>query len=268
MTARRVHAVLAAGVQSPHLIDRWQADAGMLQAHGIEPASIDLAALWKFSGFTTKVRHNGVRNLLPMSFRLMGAAGFEIDFFAAYASFNAVNGRTYSGPLDERCRKLVDFMQQWLDMSVKDHVLLWDVIRHELALVTLAEDEVSAPPDASATAGVARIAGRLILHEMQSDPNATVSVLAAKNPALEHLGLSARYCGYWRPEHSADVHVVELDAFGYSALANVDGVRSTAQLSELLGLGPQPAPDFLRAIGQFADAGIIRIAPVLDGPRT
>lgn len=266
MTARRVHAVLAAGVRSPHLIDRWRADPEALQAYGIEPASIDLPALWKFSGFTTKVRHNGVRNLLPMSFRLMSAAGLEIDFFASYASFNAAHGHTYSGPLDERCRKLVDFMQHWLDSSVHDHVLLWDLARHELALATLAE--IPAPePAGPASAGVPRVAGRLVLHEMQSDPDATVAALASKKPVLEHLGLSTRYCGYWRPERSADVHVVELDAFGYYALSNADGVRSTAELSELLGCGPQPTPDFLRALGQLADVGIIRIEPALGGPR-
>jgi hypothetical protein len=261
MTARGVHAVLAAGVQRPDLIDGWQSDPRALRAHGIEPTSMDLPALRKFSGFTTKVRHNGVRNLLPMSFRLMNAAGVEIDFFAAYASFCAANGQTYTGTLDERCRKLVAFMERWLDPSRKEHALLWDLVRHELALVMLAESPAaSTSQPAPADSGVPRIAGDLFAYEMRSDPSATAAALAQKTPDLDRVELATRYWGYWRPEHAADVHVVELDAFGYYALSNINGVRSAAELSALLGLGPQPPPSFLRALGQFAEAGIIRFA--------
>ena len=216
------------------------------------------------------MRHNGVRNVLPMTFRLMGAAGVEIDFFAAYASFCAANGQTYTGTLDERCRKLVAFMERWLDVSVKDHALLWDLIRHEFALVMLAElpaasdapatDAARAPQPAPADSSVPRIAGDLLLYEMQSDPSATVSALSQKTPDLGDVKLATRYWGYWRPEQSSDVHVVELDAFGYYALSNADGVRSAAQLSELLGFGPQPPPSFMRSLDQFAQVGIIRFA--------
>jgi hypothetical protein len=271
MTARGVHAVLAAGVARPNLIDGWQSDPHALKAQGIEPAAMDLPALRKFSGFTTKVRHNGVRHVLPMTLRLMGAAGLEIDLFAAYASFCAANGQTYTGSVAERCRKLSDFMERWLDLSLKDHALLWDLIRHELAPVTLAElpaaSDTAAPraasssqPAAPADSSVPRIAGNLLLYEMQSDPSATAAAMSQKTPDLGGVELATRYWGYWRPEQSADVHVVELDAFGYYALSNADGVRSASALSELLGLGPQPSPNFLRSLSQFADVGIIRFA--------
>lgn len=269
MTARGVHAVLAAGIQRPDLIDGWQSDPQALHAHGIEPAAIDLPALRKFSGYTTKVRHNGVRNVLPMTLRLMGAAALEIDLFTAYASFCAANGQTYTGTVDERCRKLIAFMERWLDLSRKDHALLWDLIRHEFAPVTLAalpaafdtpapSAASSSPPAARADSTVPRIAGNLLLYEMQSDPRATAAAMLEKTPDLDGVELATRYWGYWRPEESADVHVVELDAFGYYALSNADGVRSVSELSELLGLGPQPSPNFLRSLGQFADVGIIR----------
>jgi hypothetical protein len=267
MTARRVHAVLAAGVQSPNLIDRWRTDPRALGAHGLEPSSFDLAALWKFSGFTTKVRHNGVRNLLPMSFRLMAVAGVEIDFFASYASFCAANGTTYTGTLDERCDKLVAYAQRWLDPSRNEHALLWDLIRHERALATLAEPPAAAGDSAPPRAGVPRVNGRLLLHEMRSDPSATAAALAQRDPVLDNAGEEPRYYGYWRPDGAGDVQIVELDAFGYYALANADGVRSAGELSAALGLGAQPAPTFLRCLRQLADAGIIRFEPLPEATR-
>jgi hypothetical protein len=271
MTARRVHAVLAAGVRNPDRIDAWRSDPVFLRAHGIEPAAIDLSALSKFTGFTTKVRHNGVRNLLPMSFRMMGVAGLEIDLFAAYASFCAARGYAYTGTTGERSRELVAFIERWLDFSRKDHVLLWDVIRHERALAVLAEPAAPAEPPAQADpapdapsspprvrgASVPRVCGRLVLEELQSDPRALVQALSQKSPAWDDVAPATRYYGYWRPERSSEGRIAELDAFGYYALSNVDGVRSAAELSRLLGAGA-PTPNFLRSLTRLADEGLIR----------
>ncbi len=263
MSARRVHAVLAAGVQSPNLIDTWRTDPRALDAHGIEPSSFDLAALWKFSGFTTKVRHNGVRNLLPMSFRLMAVAGLEIDFFASYASFCAANGTTYTGTIDERCDKLVAYAERWLDPNRNEHALLWDLIRHERALAPLAEPDAPREPASAmpARAGVPCVSGRLALYEMRSDPSATAAALAQRNPTLDDVRSEPCYYGYWRQEGAVDMHIIELDAFGYYSLSNVDGVRSAGELSDLVGLGPRPTPSFLRCLGQLADVGVIQFEP-------
>ena len=86
MNARRVHAVLAAGVEDPMLIAGWRTEPARLVRLGIEPESLDLNALWKLAGLTIKVRHNGVRQQLPGTFRLMAAAGLEISLFADYAA--------------------------------------------------------------------------------------------------------------------------------------------------------------------------------------
>ena len=61
MKANKVHAVIAAGLQSPALITRWREDPNQLRKCDIEPESFDLDALQKFAGLTTKVRHNGLR---------------------------------------------------------------------------------------------------------------------------------------------------------------------------------------------------------------
>src|SRR5258708_23978482 len=93
MNARNVQAVLAAGVQHPNLLSQWQTDPAFLRSKGIDPATIDLTALRKFAGLSIKVKHNGLRFDLPLTFRLMGLAGLDIGVFSAYATYCAENGR-------------------------------------------------------------------------------------------------------------------------------------------------------------------------------
>src|SRR5438034_121928 len=132
MTARRVHSVLAAVVEDPRLIGRWLSEPNLFSRYGLAEGSIDLQALMSFAGLTVKVRHNGLRQDLPLTFRLLNVSGLEIDVFAAYACFRA--GRGYARTTAERTHDLVAFLEVWLDNSKRDHAMLWDVVRHEHAL--------------------------------------------------------------------------------------------------------------------------------------
>ena len=135
MNARQVHAVLAAGVDNPVLISTWQTEPTRLLRLGVEPGTLDLDALWKFVGLTIKVRHNGVRQQLPGTFRLMAVAGLEIGLFADYAAFRVSSGQGYAATTTQRTHDLVQFMTQWLNPSVRIHSLLGDIVRHEQALL-------------------------------------------------------------------------------------------------------------------------------------
>ena len=137
MTARQVHAVLAAGVDDPALLAGWEQDPERLRAHGIE--TIDLDAIRKFAGLTAKVRHNLLRDDLPLTFRLLNVAGLEIEVFAAYAAVR----RKFAATTAERIRDLVAFLDGWVDRERREHVLLWDLIRHEAAIGAV---RASGPP--------------------------------------------------------------------------------------------------------------------------
>lgn len=253
MTARQVHAMIAAGVENPLLVARWA-------AQGVD---LDLDALAKFAGLTVKVRHNGLRQDLPLTFRLLNVAGIEIEVFAAYAAFRAEHGGRYAATTAERTRDLIAFLGDWLDRERPDHVLLWDLIRHEDAIARLTNGEDGTPPDQPARTpalrrtSVPRIRGRLVLHDMQSDPAAIAAVLREKVPPLDRVPFAPRHAGYWRPESAREIRILELDEFGFHALSLVDGTRSVADLSEAL-IGTRRTPRaFLQLLAQLAGLGIL-----------
>ena len=268
MTARQVHAILAAGVENPELIARWRRDPRPLLDHGVEPGSIDLAALWMFAGLTVKVRHNGIREDFPLTFRLMNVAGLDIEVFASYAAFRASAGEQYATTTEARARDLIIFLEHWLDLDRTDHPLLWDLIRHEQALARLSKSALMHRGPAAADAGtpsqgkptgksVPKICGEIVLHEMQCDPRAVGLTLRESVPLLNRIPLATRYFCYWRADGAQKIQILELDAFGYYALSFVDGTRSTADLSRELGGNCRPTRGFLRSLGELAAVGIL-----------
>jgi hypothetical protein len=220
MKARRVHAVIAAGLENPQLLERWQREPGLLRNCGVTLDSLDLDALWKFAGLTAKVRHNGLRTDLPLTFRLLNVAGLEIEVFASYASFCASEGRRYAATSEERAQDLSAFLGRWLDFDRREHVLLWDVLRYELALTQLsspatvvpalpvAESSVQPAPRASS---VPRICGHAILHEMRCDPRHVAALLKEKSQRLDEVPLGTFLFCYWRRDAAAEIHILQLD---------------------------------------------------------
>jgi hypothetical protein len=260
MSARQVHAVIAAGVDNPLLVARWEREPERLAAQGIDGGGVDLEALAKFAGLTVKVRHNNLRDDLPLTFRLLNVAGLEIEVFAAYAVFRAERGGRYAPTTAERTRDLIAFLGEWHDPNRREHVLLWDLIRHEDAIARLTKQAPAArtaPAQRFTTATVPRIRGTVLLHEMQCDPRAVGAVLRTSRPALEEVPFGARNVAYWRAEEGQELHILELDDFGYCALELVDGTRTAADLSAALTGKGRVSRTFLQLLGQLGQAGIL-----------
>ena len=250
MSARQVHAAIAAGLGDPARIARWSGDRRELAAHGIDAQSIDLAALRKFAGLAVKVRHNQLRDLLPLTFRLLHVAGLEIELFAAYAEHRAASG--YAATTDERARDLIAFLDTWLDRDALAHALLWDVIRHEQALLQLAQTTPAKPANVRAP----RILGAAVLYEMQSDPREVAAILRQSRPALDLIDRAPRFFLYQRTDA---LRMIELDEFGFYALTFADGRRSGAAISRALGLG-EPTRAFRARLRELDQAGILRLS--------
>jgi hypothetical protein len=239
-----------------------------LLAAGIEPSAIDLTALWKFAGLTLKVRHNGLRNNFPKTFRLMSLTGVEITLFASYATFCSSTGRSLAPTSEGRALDFVAFLKQTLDFDTRNHILLWDLIRYEQALALLAKPVSSRPcrfttehsgPIRTSLSGstVPKIRGATILHEMQCDPVVVGRLLFQNPPRLDQIPLQVHHYCYWRPDLSGGIQILELDEFGYYALCFVDGTRSTAELSVRLGGKRRPTAGFLRSLSQLAAIGVL-----------
>jgi len=268
MSASQVHAVIAAGLEDPTLLERWRREPDLLRKCGVDPASFDLDAIWKFAGLSTKVRHNGLRADLPLTFRLLNVAGLEIDVFASYAAHCAAEGKVYAATSDARSQDLLLFLEQWLDFDKHEHALLWDLMRHELALsrlgtVSRRTDFPVCPGQAGMpvlrAASVPRLCGDIVLHEMRSDPRITGALLQQKNPNLNEVVLGEFYFCYWRGA-AEELFILEFDELGFYLLAmvnGVDGARSAADLAHLISGRRRPSPALLGALSQLAAIGII-----------
>ena len=260
MTARQVHAVIAAGMDDPSLLARWLDEPERLRKQGVDPGAFDLAALRKFAGMTVKVRHNGLRHDLPLTFRLLNVTGQEIEVFSAYAAHRAADGAGYAPTTEERTRDLMAFLDAWLDRARPEHVLLWDLIRHEHALAQVrraSPAQHTAKSVAASAAAVPHVCGAIVLCEMQCDPRAVAAALHESRPPLGDIAFGTRYVCYWNPGSDAGIRIIQLDAFGYCALSLVDGVRSVADLSEAMGGKRRPSRAFLQLLGQLGEAGIL-----------
>lgn len=271
MTARQVHSVLAAGLENPALISRWHHDPRLLLAQGAELKDLDLDSLRKFAGLAAKIRHNGIREKLPLTFRLMSVARLEIEVFAAYAEDCAQNGVRVAAAIDDKMDGLVAFLGKCLRLDDLHQRLLWDLARHEQALATLSRMRPSPPPARTVngsggdgaridTATRVRIGGTTILHEMKCDPDAVRDRLYQGTPRLDDLEIGTRLFCYWRPDGDDAIQVLQLDEFGYYLLGSIDGDRSVADLSAALGCGRRPTRAFLRALRQLASGGLLRLA--------
>lgn len=263
-----VHAIVAAGIENPALIARWRAEPDLLRGHGIEPSQIDLDALWKFAGMTVKVLHNALRDELPATFRMMNIAGLEVEVFAAYASDCAARRARFAPTTEGRALDLIAFLDGWLDREVAAHALLWDLIRHERALVQLGRSApaVGSSPDLRglgepraqpAADVVARVRGEVVLHEMTSDPQAVAAALQTGALEVAAVPRAKSYAGYWRTDASSEVNILQLDELGFFTLALVDGKRTAAELYRGLGGGRRPPPSFLRLLGELQTLGIV-----------
>jgi len=267
--ARRLHTVLAAGVDNPALITRWRAEPELLRGHGVEPSQVDLDALWRFAGLTVKVRHNALRDELPASFRLMNLAGLEIELFASYAGERATQGARLAPTTEGRLLDLLVFLEGWLDRDRTAHALLWDLIRHERALARLARARLAVgsspdlrrgePPTSPAPDVVPRIRGEIMLHEMTSDPQLVARALQSAAPDLSAIPRAVSRACYWRTDAGPEVSILQLDELAFGALALVDGKRTGAEIYRALGGGRRPPPSFLRILGELQTIGIVTL---------
>jgi hypothetical protein len=275
MNARLVHSILAAGVQSPNLIVEWQENPQFLLDQGIEPRAMDLTAMWKFAGLAVKVRHNGMRRDFPCTFRLMSVTGLEVEVFATYATYCATRGLRFGATAEQRAVDLISFLGQWLDLEATDQALLWDMIRHEQAIAELtrlasASSLPTTPDDPSLQraellpSSVPRVRGEMILHELQSDPRLLKTMLFRSPSQLGETALQTHYFSYWLRAPSADVMILDLDAFAFYTLSLVDGSRSVSELGSALGATGPLAATFANLLMRLTEVGILDFSPASE----
>ena len=247
MIASRVHAIMAAGLENPELLARWKQEPESLGAYGVDPSAFDLDAIWKFAGLSAKVKHNGLRFDLPLTFRFLSVCRLEIEVFGAYAAHKAKARTRYALTVEGRIVELVDFLRDWLDFDKREHELLWDVIRHETALAQLRK---RTPVVKKSRAP--HVVGEIMLYEMTCDPRVVGELLREKSFDPDRVQRCVVHLCYWNPGDPQDIRILELDELGYHLLSLVDGKRSLADFKRI-------SKKLMSALNELGSVGVISL---------
>ena len=133
--ARHVHAVLAAAVDNPLLLERLRRQTANRRKDGA--AAFDLERIRLFAGLAVKVRQNDVRLSLPLTFKLLDKLKISVVLFAAYGKQAAALRQAKRKTLADKMELISRFMEDWLDAGDPQHALVRDILHHERALLAL-----------------------------------------------------------------------------------------------------------------------------------
>jgi hypothetical protein len=255
ISARRVQATIATCLAEP---DRAEAVAAALG----DP--LDLEAVRYLAGLAEKVRHNGVRADLELTFRLLRLTGLEMELFRDYAPGSARRrARGLTAPAD-RLAGLVEFADSWAGTD-PDRSLIRDLARYEQIL---ADFRIPAPTpgvDAGGELGPETVLvrlGRMAVLVAGCDPAQVAEVLRAREPELAAVVRRPRVLLYHQAA-DAGVRAIEVSSGVPGLLAAVDGVATVRELALRL-LGDEAATGMLAAgYAQLRELGLVGIG---DGP--
>ena len=252
MTPAHAHAVLAAGLDDPRLIERWREGPALLDELELDRGELDVETLTGLVGLTTMVKHNQLRPYLPLTYRVMREMAVDIDLFAAYA-LAVGNRRSRHAPSPaRRATDLIAFVGRWIDPTDVRHVALWDTTRHELALASLGPWHRRRARRRTPRGPLA-IRGTVILHEFETDPGSVAAALRAGD--LSSIAVAPRWVGYWR-DVSGQIALVELDPLSFEVLSLIAADRSPGELVELLET-PAAGAAVAAVTQRFVAAGVV-----------
>jgi hypothetical protein len=265
-SARQVHAVLAAVLSQPTLLDLWRSSPSTQCLQCGAAADFDVSKIWRFSGLATKVRHNDLRPSLPLTFALLDSAGLSIEFFASYALRAADLRKQGRISKPARIASLAEFLYMWLDHTHAIHSILWDLVRHESSIAdlrTLATARTAIAPNGSKTAfsvksALVRSAGA-VRHEMGRNPASIIKTLK-EGGDLASLPPEPGVFAYCLAPDGIRTSVMVIDELAAFLMDASDGVRSVLDMAEWLqdsGV-PLEVGDLLVPIADLIGRGLLQ----------
>ena len=266
-SARHVHAVLAAAMDNPSLLEQWRL-GNSTNLGGSDNLALDLEKVWLFAGLATKVRQNDVRLNLPLTFKLLDRLGISIEVFAGYARKAAALRKANQRARAEKIVSLSEFLEDWLDRANLNHALVRDIIKHERALVDLNESVSSV----DLSTGVPNIKNLsrlvplrcepLIHHEMSCNPLQLEEMIRSDNYDSAALSRGHFFFAYRWNSRAGCISVAEIDELDFILIELTDGFRSLTQIAALLrqaGVALKTA-DLRATIGELVENGLLKIS--------
>jgi len=240
--ARHVHAVLAAAVSNPALLEHLRQRAGRGED---DTATFDLERIRLFAGLAVKVRQNDVRLSLPLTFKLLDRLKISIPLFAAYSKPAAALRQANKNMRSDKIESISCFLEGWLHVNDPAQALVRDILHHERALLVLngnratflAEDRDRHTARAAAAVrpeSIPRPAPGLTFHEMSCDPLALERMIRSPTGDLSTLRRGPFYYAYCWDKGQSSISTKEIDELGHVLINLASGRRSVARLVEIL----------------------------------
>ena len=261
---RHVHAALAAAVADPGVLER-------LHRTGEAGSAFDFERIRLFAGLALKVRHNDIRMLLPLTFKLLDRLKISVPLFAAYGKFAAalrLAGRTARS---DKLEVISGFIEDWLRDDDPMHALVCDALRHERALLALendradalavADDDAAQATLAVTPAAVPRPAAGLVRTEMSCNPLELADAVSSPKGDLAALRRGQFQFVYRWDALKGCAIAIAIDELGSLLLDLADGRTSFADLADMLrraGLALTSA-QLCQAGQQLLDHGLLAV---------
>jgi hypothetical protein len=267
LSAREVHAILAAGLADPRRLDCWRRLRRTF-INDATDAEFDVARIWLFSGLATKVRHNDLRSALPATFRILDSAQLSNELFAYYAPKAAELRNEGRNSKTVRIASLIEFLDCWLDREKPCHSVIWDIVRHESAIYHLRTGAAGQPASSdareareiSARSVPLRSAGAIQLPMSCNPVDAVRAVRAGADPAsVPREESTFAYCLL---DDRVQVRIMAVDALASFLMDAADGSRTVAEMAERLReSGIELAPeDLIQPLSGLASAGLLQFS--------
>jgi hypothetical protein len=220
----------------------------------------DLGRIALFQAFIVKVKHNGVRNILPLVFRMLPAVGQELAFYRSYAaSYLAIRA---DGPLPvaRQVQVMTEHLRRYLEQCTNPaSAAVADLLTHELTIWRMHSGGPVPQPEPADGAIVWR--GRMELKFYDTDLSRACAALMAKtfDPGQD-LAEREQTLAYWRPEHGETVEFFEIDELTAMLFSMVDGRSTLEGIAEQLagrGLDQIGLGDLKQFFGELAERDFI-----------
>jgi hypothetical protein len=266
-SARHVHAVLAAAIDDPSLLERLRRQ-GKSSNPTAQNIALDFDQVRLFAGLAVKVRQNDLRLSLPLTFKLLDRLKISVELFASYAKVAAVLRKTNKKSREDKIRSLFEFLDRWLDRENPEHAFVWDMIRHERVLKDLGKSAATSAPVGLQTSACKKVAAKsvpvrsdqTIRFEMSCNPLELEEALRRSRDLSTIQRGQFHYVYRW-DDLQGCVSVSQIDELGCVLFDYANGRRSVARIAALLRQAgiPVDAKSLCDAVQEMSDKGTLTL---------
>ena len=218
-----------------------------------------LHKLMLFQGFITKIKHNGLRKIIPCTLRLMTALKVEVDFFAAVSTKYVDLRKSGPIPTEKHLEWFINEVLFWVEETQQEgRVLISNVLHHETTIFDIVYEQPQKKFDALPQ--VPQFIGDVRLARFEMDVLAAVNALSQGKFSLETDWIKRNVNLLYHRSPNRSLSMMEIDPFLGLILSFVDGESTVHDMVNILNNQGLPEATFEvlhSAFKQAADKGLL-----------